>query len=88
MQEAVPSRAAGCAEPEEGRVRTNIDIDDGLMSRAMHLTGLPTKRAVVERALQALIGLHDQGEVRLLRGKLHWEGDLAGSRRVRDGDPG
>jgi Arc/MetJ family transcription regulator len=70
------------------RVKTNIDIDERLIGQVMRLTGLRTKRAVVERALQTVVGLHDQGQVRLLRGKLRWEGDLAGERRVRDGDPG
>ena len=36
-------------------VRTNIEIDDKLMARAMELTGLPTKRAVVDAALRASI---------------------------------
>jgi Arc/MetJ family transcription regulator len=67
---------------------TNIDIDEKLLVKAMHLTGLKTKKAVVQRALETLIGLHDQGQVRLLRGKLHWEGDLGRQRKVRDADPG
>jgi Arc/MetJ family transcription regulator len=36
-------------------MRTNIDIDDALMERALRLTGLGTKKAVVERALVELI---------------------------------
>jgi Arc/MetJ family transcription regulator len=36
-------------------MRTNIEIDDQLMTRAMELTGLRTKRAVVDAALRALI---------------------------------
>ena len=36
-------------------MRTNIEIDDKLMARAMELTGLPTKRAVVDAALRASI---------------------------------
>ena len=67
---------------------TNIDIDENLLVKAMRQTGLKTKKAVVQRALEALVGLHDQGQVRLLRGKLHWEGDLDRQRKVRDADPG
>ena len=67
---------------------TNIDIDEGLLLKAMRQTGLKTKKAVVQRALEALVGLNDQGQVRLLRGRLHWEGDLGGQRRMRDADPG
>lgn len=36
-------------------MRTNIDIDDTLMSEAQRLSRLPTKRAVVEAGLQSLI---------------------------------
>lgn len=36
-------------------MRTNIEIDDTLLARAMRLTGLRTKKAVVERALAELI---------------------------------
>ncbi len=57
-------------------MRTNIVIDDELMAEAMELTGLKTKRAVVEKALQALIQLNRQGEIEDLFGQLHWEGDL------------
>ncbi len=57
-------------------MRTNIVIDDELMAEAMELTGLKTKRAVVEKALQALIQLNRQGEIEDLFGQLHWEGNL------------
>lgn len=36
--------------------RTNIDIDDELIGRAMAKYGLPTKRSAVEFALQRLVG--------------------------------
>lgn len=36
--------------------RTNIDIDDDLISRAMAKYGLATKRSAVEFALQRLVG--------------------------------
>ena len=38
-------------------MRTNIDIDDGLMREAMKATGATTKRAVVEASLRKLIAL-------------------------------
>ncbi len=62
-------------------MRTNIVIDDELMAEAMELTGLKTKRAVVEKALQTLIQLNRQGEIEDLFGRLHWEGDL---NRIRE----
>lgn len=57
-------------------MRTNIVIDDQLMSDALKLTGLQTKKEAVEEGLKALISLKKQGELRKLRGKLKWEGDL------------
>jgi Arc/MetJ family transcription regulator len=62
-------------------MRTNIVLDDELVAEAMRRTGIKTKRAVVEEALRALIGLKRQEEILALRGKLHWEGDLDEMRR-------
>ena len=64
-------------------MRTNIDISDDLMDKAIRVSGEPTKRAVVERALRLLIATHDQGEMRKLKGTIAWQGDLSESRRGR-----
>jgi len=69
-------------------IRTNIVLDDDLVARAKALTGLDTKRAVVEQALRTLVGLKEQEAVRGLRGRLSWEGDLDEMRRDRLGDSG
>ena len=65
-------------------MRTNIEIDDELMMEALHLTGLKTKRAVVEAGLRVLIRLKRQEDILDLVGKVQWEGDLDESRQVRD----
>ena len=52
---------------------TNIDIDEKLVAEARRLTGLRTKKAVVEAGLRALIELNKQAEVRQLWGRLHWQ---------------
>ncbi|MFZ1042350.1 MAG: type II toxin-antitoxin system VapB family antitoxin [Anaerolineales bacterium] len=57
-------------------MRTNIVLDDKLIERAQKLTGIKTKREVVQEALRTLILLREQGEIRNLRGKLKWEGNL------------
>jgi Arc/MetJ family transcription regulator len=69
-------------------VRTNIALDDELIDRAKALTGLTTKRAVVDEALRTLVRLKEQEGIRALRGQLRWEGDLAEMRRSRLADPG
>jgi Arc/MetJ family transcription regulator len=56
---------------------SNIDLDPNLVAQAMRLTGLRTKRALVEAGLQALILLHEQADVRDLRGRLQWKDDPA-----------
>jgi len=64
-------------------MRTTIDIDDGLMRKAMRLSGLTTKKAVVHAALRLLIQTHSQVGIRRLRGKVKWKGNLEVSRRGR-----
>ena len=57
-------------------MRTNIVIDDKLMSDALKATGFKTKKEAVEEGLKLLIKKNKQREIRKLRGKLKWEGDL------------
>lgn len=57
-------------------MRTNIVIDDKLMADALNVSGLQTKKEAVEEGLKALIKLRKQANIRNLRGKLNWEGDL------------
>jgi len=57
-------------------MRTNIVIEDKLMRDTMRATGLTTKREAVDRGLRALLSLARQAQIRGLRGKLHWRGDL------------
>ena len=64
-------------------MRTNIVLDDELIEKARTLTGLKTKRAVVEEGLRTLIRLRQQEKVRNLFGKLHWQGDLKAQREGR-----
>lgn len=64
-------------------MRTNVVIDDELMSEALESTGLKTKKAVIEEALRTLVRLKKQEQVRSLRGKLQWEGSLSALREGR-----
>lgn len=57
-------------------MRTNIEIDDRLMRDALKTTRAKTKREVVELGLRTLLRLGRQQEIRSLRGKLAWQGDL------------
>ena len=57
-------------------MRTNIVIDDTLMNLALKTTGLKTKKEVVEEALKILLKVKKQSQLKSLRGKLNWEGDI------------
>jgi Arc/MetJ family transcription regulator len=61
-------------------MRTNIAVDDALIAHALGVTGLKTKRAVVEEGLRALIRLREQCNILGLAGKVQWGGDLDQSR--------
>jgi Arc/MetJ family transcription regulator len=64
-------------------MRTNIEIDDELIHEARRLSGVKTKREVVDLALRELVARHQRLGILKLRGRVHWEGDLEASRRAR-----
>lgn len=58
-------------------MRTNIEIDDRLMKETLKITGLKTKREVVELSMETLLRLKRQEKLaKQLRGKVRWEGNL------------
>lgn len=57
-------------------MRTNIIIDDDLMTAALKATGLKTKKEAVELGLRTLVRLKGQAKVKEWKGKLDWQGDL------------
>ena len=65
-------------------MRTNIEINDELIEKALNLSGLKTKRAAVEAGLRMLIRVKEQEEILKLPGKVRWEGDLDESRQGRE----
>lgn len=62
-------------------MRTNIVINNKLISQALKLTGYKTKREAVEAGLEMLVKMARQGKIRAARGKLRWESDLDAMRR-------
>lgn len=63
--------------------RTNIDIDEKLVRQARKLTGLKTKREIVQKALELLVRSEDRKGILQYRGSGIWEGDLKAMRRNR-----
>jgi Arc/MetJ family transcription regulator len=62
-------------------MRTNVVIDDKLMSQALRSSGCRTKRSAIESGLRLLVQVNSQKRLRSLRGKITWEGDLEEMRR-------
>jgi Arc/MetJ family transcription regulator len=54
-------------------MRTNIDIDDRLMTAAMAAGGFKTKREAVEESLRLIARRANYQAIRALRGQLHWD---------------
>ena len=57
-------------------MRTNIDLNDQLVEEARELSGIKTKKDVVEQALRVFIQIQRQTKIRELRGKVQWDGNL------------
>lgn len=57
-------------------MRTNIEIDDALLRRAMQAAGAKTKKDAVETAMRLTVQLHKQAAaIRKLWG-IGWDGNL------------
>lgn len=76
---AVDTRTGVFPHPEvyPGPVtRTNIEIDDELIGRAMRIYRLPSKREAVDLALRRLVGEPMSREEMLAAEGSGWSGDL------------
>ena len=56
-------------------MRTNIEIDDSLMQKAMDISGLKTKKEVVERAMIEFVANRSRKDLKDLRGKIQFADD-------------
>ena len=52
---------------------TNLALDQDLLDHAFRVSGEPTKKAAVTRALQEFIARREQRKVAELFGKLDWD---------------
>jgi Arc/MetJ family transcription regulator len=64
-------------------MRTNIDIDDALLTEAMKASGLKTKKATVEEALRRFVREHRQKNAIAELAGIGWDGDLDAMREDR-----
>jgi Arc/MetJ family transcription regulator len=63
--------------------RTNIVMDETLVREGLKATGLKTRRALVQHALEELVRREKQTGLLALKGKVRWAGDLDAMRRTR-----
>lgn len=63
--------------------RTNIELDEELVSEALKLTHLKTKKALVNYALKELVRKVKRKNLLHLEGKVRWEGNLYKMRKGR-----
>lgn len=65
-------------------MRTNIDIDESLMKRAMAVSDLKTKKAIINAALREFIRANAYDRIMKFKEKIAWEGDLDEMRKMRE----
>jgi len=64
--------------------RTNVVIDDELIKECQKLTGIKTRRALIDYALHEVRRRGRQKQLLKLKGSVRWEGDLAKWREARN----
>ena len=62
-------------------MRTNIEIDDKLMKKALKYSNLKTKKEIINEALSAYVKYQMRLKLLSLKGKVKWIGDLDKMRR-------
>ena len=63
--------------------RTNVELDEKLVSKAMKLTGIDTKKQLLNYALSELVSKAKRKGILKLEGKVKWEGNLNDMRKSR-----
>ena len=64
-------------------MRTNIDLDDALVKKAMELTNISTKKALINKALEELIKSNTRRGILQYMDSGVWEGNLKEMRSMR-----
>ena len=64
-------------------MRTNIELDDVLVKKAMKITHISTKKALINKALEELIKSNNRKEMLKYIDSNVWEGSLKEMRTMR-----
>ena len=63
--------------------RTNVVLDDELVEECQRLTGIETRRELIDYALHEFLRHARQRRLLNLKGSVRWEGNLAVWRKAR-----
>ena len=63
--------------------RTNVVLDEVLVEKCREVTGIPTRRSLIDHALRELLRHGQQRKILELKGRIAWQGDLRAWRRGR-----
>lgn len=63
--------------------RTNVVLNDDLVAECQGVTGIKTRKALIDHALRELLRHDSQSKILELKGKIDWEGDMAAFRKGR-----
>ena len=63
--------------------RTNVVLDETLVDKCRKLTGIATRRSLIDYALRELLRHGQQRKILELKGRVAWDGDLSAWRRGR-----
>ena len=64
-------------------MRTNVELDDALVKKAMDLTNISTKKALINKALEELIKSNTRKGMLKYMDSGIWEGNLKEMRSMR-----
>jgi Arc/MetJ family transcription regulator len=64
-------------------MRTNVDLDDVLVKKAMRLTKISTKKALLNKALEELVKSNTRKNILDYMDSGIWEGNLKEMRAMR-----
>ncbi|NLF95521.1 MAG: type II toxin-antitoxin system VapB family antitoxin [Candidatus Riflebacteria bacterium] len=56
--------------------RTNVELDENLVNDCVKITGIKTRKALIDHALRELLRHERQLELLKLKGNISWEGNL------------
>lgn len=56
-------------------MRTNVVLDGQLIKKALRVSGLPTKRALITKALEEYVRSHSALDIRELKGQISFRRD-------------